>query len=295
VKQLRKRLTYANVMSSIAVFLVIGGATAFAALGKNTVGSKQLKKNAVTTKKIKNNAVTTPKIKNGAVTAEKLAAGAVTVGAGSITNEKLANGSVTNDKLANGSVTNEKLAEGAVTGNKIAGGTVTKGNLAEGTLLPRAFALVEFNGEVDPKFTVGGIPTATQVGSAYCFDTPFPVLHAQATGVNPSANLHIQALLDGLEKIHNQVVRDVIRPQCERVLVLRPLALHHFHLEPLFLEVALLHRHEDRRLARDPDVAHANLVSAALPGIRSFVATRSGKCRQQSQKSRRNALHCTRV
>ena len=172
MKKIRQRLTYANVMSSIAVFLVIGGATAFAALGKNTVGSKQLKKNAVTTKKIKNNAVTTPKIKNGAVTAAKLAAGAVTVGAGSITNEKLANGSVTNDKLA----------EGAVTGNKIAGGTVTKGNLAEGTLLPRAFALVEFDGTVDPRFTVGGISNATMVGSSYCFDTPFTVLHAQATG-----------------------------------------------------------------------------------------------------------------
>jgi hypothetical protein len=39
LKQIRKRLTYANVMSSIAVFLILGGATAFAALGKNTVGT----------------------------------------------------------------------------------------------------------------------------------------------------------------------------------------------------------------------------------------------------------------
>jgi len=73
VKQIRKRLTYANVMSSIAVFLVLGGATAIAAgLAKNSVGSKQLKKNAVTSAKIKNNAVTTSKIKNGAVTGAKL-------------------------------------------------------------------------------------------------------------------------------------------------------------------------------------------------------------------------------
>lgn len=62
MKQIRKRLTYANVMSSIAVFLVIGGATAFAALGKNTVGTKQLKKNAVTTAKIKNGAITSSKV-----------------------------------------------------------------------------------------------------------------------------------------------------------------------------------------------------------------------------------------
>jgi hypothetical protein len=65
LKQIRKRLTYANVMSSIAVFLVVGGATAFAAghLGKNTVGTKQLKNNAVTTAKIKNGAVTGSKVK----------------------------------------------------------------------------------------------------------------------------------------------------------------------------------------------------------------------------------------
>lgn len=73
MNQIRKRLTYANVMSSIAVFLVLGGATALAAgLAKNSVGSKQLKKNAVTTAKIKKNAVTTPKIKNGAISGAKI-------------------------------------------------------------------------------------------------------------------------------------------------------------------------------------------------------------------------------
>ncbi|HEX6665789.1 MAG TPA: hypothetical protein VF081_04270 [Solirubrobacterales bacterium] len=67
-------------MSSIAVFLVLGGATAFAAgqLGKNTVGSKQLKKNAVTAAKLKNNAVTGSKIAKDAITAEKIKNGAVT-------------------------------------------------------------------------------------------------------------------------------------------------------------------------------------------------------------------------
>jgi hypothetical protein len=65
-------------MSSIAVFLVIGGATAFAALGKNSVGTKQLKKNAVTTAKIKKNAVTTAKIKKGAITGDKVEDGTLT-------------------------------------------------------------------------------------------------------------------------------------------------------------------------------------------------------------------------
>jgi hypothetical protein len=80
LKQVRKRLTYANVMSSIAVFLVLGGATAIAAnqLGKGSVGKKQLKANAVTSAKIKKNAVTSAKIKNGAVTGAKVQDGSLT-------------------------------------------------------------------------------------------------------------------------------------------------------------------------------------------------------------------------
>jgi hypothetical protein len=81
VKQIRKRLTYANVMSSIAVFLVLGGA-AFAAtqLPKNSVGSKQLKKNAVTAAKIKKDAVNSAKVKNGSLKASDFAAGQLPAG-----------------------------------------------------------------------------------------------------------------------------------------------------------------------------------------------------------------------
>jgi len=80
LKFVRKRLTYANVMSSIAVFLVLGGATAVAAihLGKNSVGTKQLKANSVTTAKIKKNAITNKKIKNNAVTGAKVKDGSLT-------------------------------------------------------------------------------------------------------------------------------------------------------------------------------------------------------------------------
>jgi hypothetical protein len=101
VKQIRKRLTYANVMSSIAVFLVLGGATALAAsqLGKKSVGTKQLKSNSVTSAKIKANAVTTAKIKKKAVTSAKIKGGAVTT-------EKIAAGAVGAAQLGAGSVGN---------------------------------------------------------------------------------------------------------------------------------------------------------------------------------------------
>ncbi|HTR75433.1 MAG TPA: hypothetical protein VMH33_09295 [Solirubrobacterales bacterium] len=64
-RRLRPRLTYANVMSTVAVFLALtGGATAIAmSLPKNSVGSKQIKKGAVTEAKIAKEAVTGPKVK----------------------------------------------------------------------------------------------------------------------------------------------------------------------------------------------------------------------------------------
>jgi hypothetical protein len=78
VKRIANKLTYSNVMSSLALFLVLAGGTAFAAshLAKNSVGAKQLKKNAVTAAKLKKGSVTADKIESGAVTPEKLSAAA---------------------------------------------------------------------------------------------------------------------------------------------------------------------------------------------------------------------------
>lgn len=106
MNKIRRHITFANVMSSLAVFLVLGGATAFAAteLAKNSVGSKQLKSNAVTSGKIKKNAVTAAKVKNEAITTAKLKGAAVT-------GAKLGDGSVTNAKIADGAVASAKLDE----------------------------------------------------------------------------------------------------------------------------------------------------------------------------------------
>jgi hypothetical protein len=75
VKQIRKRVTYANVMSSIAVFLVLGGGAAYAA---KKIGSNEIKGNSITTGKIKKEAVSASKLKKNAVTTAKIAKGAVT-------------------------------------------------------------------------------------------------------------------------------------------------------------------------------------------------------------------------
>jgi hypothetical protein len=67
---MRPKLSYSNVVSTICLFLLLGGGAAYAAghLGKNSVGTKQLKKNSVTTAKIKKNAVTGAKVKKHTLT-----------------------------------------------------------------------------------------------------------------------------------------------------------------------------------------------------------------------------------
>jgi hypothetical protein len=109
MRSLRRHLTYANVMSTIAVVLALGGATALAAthLKKNSVNSKAIKNGAVKTADLKNAAVTTGKLDNNAVDTGKVAANAITTG---------------------------KIDAKAVTGGKIAADTVTGADIDEGSL-----------------------------------------------------------------------------------------------------------------------------------------------------------------
>jgi hypothetical protein len=61
----------AMIVALIALFAALTG-SAYAALGKNTVGTKQLKQKAVTTGKLANNAVNGAKVANGSLTGEDI-------------------------------------------------------------------------------------------------------------------------------------------------------------------------------------------------------------------------------
>ena len=65
MQALRSKLTYANVISTVCLFLILGG-SAYAAT--------QLPKNSVGTRQIKNGAISGPKIKRGSIEAIKLTA-----------------------------------------------------------------------------------------------------------------------------------------------------------------------------------------------------------------------------
>jgi hypothetical protein len=68
MRRIRANLTYSNVMSTIAVFGVLAGGSAWAA---SKIGTNEIEPGAVTAKKLHKNAVTTKKIKDDAVTGDK--------------------------------------------------------------------------------------------------------------------------------------------------------------------------------------------------------------------------------
>ena len=186
MKQIRRHLTYANVMSSIAVFLMLGGATAFAA---TKIGANELKANSIKTGKIVKEAVTAGKIKVGAVTETRIADGAVT-------NKKIADNAVTTGKIANDAVTGDKVKESTLGQVPSAANAETVGGNHLG------FIHVTFPGgnpTVDTSQSSSGVTVEKSnpfVASTSCVRAPF-TLHSVVGSVDfvpdPSSNEIVEA------------------------------------------------------------------------------------------------------
>jgi hypothetical protein len=96
-------------VSTLCLFLLLGGGAALAAgkLGKNTIGTKQIKSNAITTAKIKDSAITEAKLASNAVSSANLATGAVT-------GAKVAGGTLTGANIQSGSLTGADINQGSL-------------------------------------------------------------------------------------------------------------------------------------------------------------------------------------
>ncbi len=155
MKRISKRLTYANVMSSIAVFLILGGATAFAA---KKIGSNEIKGNSITTGKIKKEAVTSAKIKKN-----------------SISTVKIQNDAVTGEKVKESTLSEVPSATKAT--------TATTANTATIGLSPVAYAHVNSEGKLIAADSRGIAQSnvALKSTAAYCFTgLPFAFKTAMA-------------------------------------------------------------------------------------------------------------------
>lgn len=168
---MKPKLTYANVTSTLALFIALTGATAFAAtkLPDRSVGEFQLRPGAVTASKIRKNAITAPKIKAQAVKQGKIANG-------SITAQKLTLGSVASSSIQEGAITNSKLAPEAVTGDKALESTfsqvpsatrATSAAFAD-SANPEAFARVSSEATIDSNLSKGVSVKEGSLGGIYC-------------------------------------------------------------------------------------------------------------------------------
>lgn len=149
LRKVRSRLTYANVMATLALFMALGGgAYAAATAPRNSVTStsirngqvkqQDLSSRSVSNSKLVGRSVSNGKIADNAITTTKLGPNAVTttkVVDGAITTPKLADLSVSSGKLADNAVTSSKLATNSVSGlTQIEDGTVTGADVLENTL-----------------------------------------------------------------------------------------------------------------------------------------------------------------
>jgi hypothetical protein len=78
--RLRPHLSFANVVSMLALFLALSGGAYALTLPRNSVGPKQLKRNAVTGPKIKRGAVTSRKVKDHSLLEKDFRAGQLPAG-----------------------------------------------------------------------------------------------------------------------------------------------------------------------------------------------------------------------
>lgn len=181
---LRPKLSYSNVIATIALFIALGGAAVAAGLPKKSVGPQQLKRGAVTTAAIKRAAVTSGKLAPKSVIAGKIGANAILPGNisnGAVTSAKIGTGAVIAASIKNGVVTTNKLDNEAVTAAKLGKGSVTLAKLGDevAPLLGTLKSGQTLRGVFDLGDTAAGAAALTRTGVSF----QFPLLNAPAVTV----------------------------------------------------------------------------------------------------------------
>jgi hypothetical protein len=175
-----RSLTYANVVSTLALVVAMGVGTG---VGASYAASK-LPKNSVSAKQIKNNAVRSAEIKDG---------------------------SVTSADVADGSVTSPDIADGSLTGGDVADGALTAADLDAPSIAelkaPRAYGVVTAAGVLLPgqsrNATVTKVPGAS---GDYC------VMPGPGTGITNKNSIIMLTpdYLDGDYVMHTAMTYDVV-------------------------------------------------------------------------------------
>lgn len=200
---MKPKLTFANVISCIALFVALGGLAVAAGLPKNSVGTKQLKKNAVTTVKIKNGAVGASKIQDGAIGASKIQAGAVN-------GAKIQDHSISGAQIANGSLTGAQVNASTL-------GTVPsaeKANRAESLPPPEAWHLVGAPGEPGFQSNWEDFESSSLLEPVAFFKDHEGIVHLKGRAIGGEASTIVFSLPPGFRPAAGKVLIPTVSCTC---------------------------------------------------------------------------------
>jgi hypothetical protein len=139
LRSLCERITYANVVATLALFIALATGGAYAA---NTIASEDIIDGEVKNQDLATDAVTYDKIANANVIRKKIPLGAVDTG-------RIADGTILDVDLKNSSVTGPKIAPNVVTGSKILDGSIERFDIPLGLLKSEHFHKSGASGLVD--------------------------------------------------------------------------------------------------------------------------------------------------
>jgi hypothetical protein len=148
----KKRATFANICSFLALSIVLSMGTAYAA---DTVRSKDIVNGQVKTVDLGNNAVTTGKLKDGQV-------GLVDLDTNSVDATKISDASVGAADLATSSVGSDEIATDAVNATEIADSSIDSGEIVADSLLASDLA----PGSVGTSEIIDGTVSGTDIASS---------------------------------------------------------------------------------------------------------------------------------
>ena len=128
MRGLRSHLTYANVISTLCLFLILAGGAAYAA---NTIGSSDVIDESLLSQDVRNGEVKVADVGQGAVATDELANGqvkAADIGAGEVRSGQVANDNLTGGDIAANSLKGVDIDESTL--SSIGGGGPAGGDLA---------------------------------------------------------------------------------------------------------------------------------------------------------------------
>jgi hypothetical protein len=169
VSSLRRHLTYGNVVSTLALFLVLAGGSAFAAKSLRHLPRMQ-RPNSVNSSKVRDNSLIGADLDDG----------------GGVTGADVVPGSLGVADLAPDAVGMGKLAPGAIDSNKVPDGSLTSGKLAAGSVQPGNLAPKAVDNTLIVPDTLTGADVADQsLTGADINSSQLSVRYAKKLGGNP--------------------------------------------------------------------------------------------------------------